>query len=375
MAKIEYTDEQMAAIDGLVAEAKHGKPVQTLGGFAGTGKSTVLREIANQLGYKPCAFTGKAAHVLRRKGMDAQTIHSLIYTPMKDEETGHVRFDLKSRAELLAEGIKGFLPDEASMVYDVLDEDLRSFGLPIIYVGDHGQLEPVGNNPNIMLNPDFTLETVHRNAGEIARFAEWIRMGYDPGAFESTEGKVDYIKPHQAYKVTSAVLKKADQIICAFNKSRVEKNTRLRQLEGREGDAQVGDRVMCLKNKRQLGIFNGMQGTIAAIDHRARKLDFQTELGLVKDIEYLPKAFDLEKLDEDQQRDERVGFFYCHAVTCHKAQGDEWPHVLVLEQVCQHWDHVRWAYTAASRAREKVTWVAARRRFNAPPKDAYDELP
>lgn len=375
MAKIEYTEEQEAAIEGLVSGVKDGKAVQTLGGYAGTGKSTVLKEISSRLpGFKPCAFTGKAAHVLRRKGMPAQTIHSLIYNPIKDED-GHMHFELKSRAELLAEGVKGFLPDEASMVYDVLDEDLRSFDLPIVYVGDHGQLEPVGNNPNIMLNPDFRLETVHRNAGEIAKFAEWIRMGHDPAAFESVEGKVQYIKPFQAYKVTSGVLKSVDQIICAFNKFRVQKNSQLRSLHGREGEPVVGDRVMCLKNKRQIGIFNGMQGIIAAIDHRKRTLDFQTELGLFKDIEYLPRVFDAEKLDEDQQRDERVAFFYCHSVTCHKAQGDEWPTVLVYEQVCDHWDHTRWAYTAASRARDKLIWVGAKRKFKQPPKDAYDELP
>jgi hypothetical protein len=39
------------------------------------------------------------------------------------------------------------------------------------------------------------------------------------------------------------------------------------------------------------------------------------------------------------------------------SQGDEWPIVMVLEQKCSRWDHKRWAYTSASRAKESVLWV------------------
>ena len=76
--------------------------------------------------------------------------------------------------------------------------DLLTFGLPIIAVGDHGQLEPITDEKeevvlrskdgkrervppfNLMANPDITLETIHRNAGEIAWFAEHVRKGRDP---------------------------------------------------------------------------------------------------------------------------------------------------------------------------------------------------
>jgi len=62
---------------------KHGTPqVFRLFGYAGTGKTTLARHIADGVdgGVKFAAFTGKAALVMRNKGCDgASTIHSLIY--------------------------------------------------------------------------------------------------------------------------------------------------------------------------------------------------------------------------------------------------------------------------------------------------------
>src|SRR5262249_23627577 len=149
--------------------------VQTLGGFAGTGKTTLIRTLSKARPMFACAaYTGKAANVMKKKGLlGASTIHSLIYRPWKDEE-GNTVWSLGGKYEL--EGCEGFIIDEASMVSSEIDNDLRSFGLPIIYVGDHGQLEPIGGTKfNPMANPMYKLEEVHRNAGEIAHFAAHIR--------------------------------------------------------------------------------------------------------------------------------------------------------------------------------------------------------
>src|SRR5438094_3851163 len=58
-------------------------PEFRLGGYAGTGKTTVLKELRKDIKDHHhsvvCAFTGKAVHVLQRKGILASTIHSLIY--------------------------------------------------------------------------------------------------------------------------------------------------------------------------------------------------------------------------------------------------------------------------------------------------------
>lgn len=59
-------------------------------GFAGTGKTTLARDLASGVdgGVLFGAFTGKAALVLRRKGCEgASTIHSMIYSLDDDQET------------------------------------------------------------------------------------------------------------------------------------------------------------------------------------------------------------------------------------------------------------------------------------------------
>src|SRR3954466_2663054 len=83
-----FTPHQDAALKavGDWLKAKPGRngtpPVFRLFGFAGTGKTTLARHIANGVDgeVKFAAFTGKAALVMRNKGCDdASTIHSLIY--------------------------------------------------------------------------------------------------------------------------------------------------------------------------------------------------------------------------------------------------------------------------------------------------------
>jgi exodeoxyribonuclease-5 len=357
---VELTAEQRAAVDRLLS---FPKPVQTLGGYAGTGKTTVIGTLLSQLpDFACCAFTGKAANVLRRKGVPASTIHSLIYRPVETETWVNgkrkvvVRFVQKAPEDVPC---AGFVVDEASMVNRGLHDALRSYGRPLIYVGDHGQLPPVGGEDfNLMARPDITLETIHRNAGEIARFAEYVRKGGEPADWKrrpSEEGgRVRVLSREQLGEVEGV----PEQAICAFNKTRVALNRFVRErMYGFPPDRPVkGDRIMCLQNDRRLGLFNGQQGTAVEVDG--------DELAFLPDgedqerrVRYLPEQFNRPKGPESRDRKGRLPFDYAYTVTCHKAQGDEWDHVLVWEQRCRRWDHRRWAYTAASRARKRLNWV------------------
>ena len=78
---VRLTKEQRHAIRCIKRELAAGEQIQTLGGFAGCGKTTCLAELAEDYpDFAPAAFTGKAANVMREKGMlRASTIHSLIY--------------------------------------------------------------------------------------------------------------------------------------------------------------------------------------------------------------------------------------------------------------------------------------------------------
>jgi len=353
---LSLSDEQKFVSRELL---KFNKPIQTLGGYAGTGKSTVISHLMNILpNWKVCAFTGKAANVLRKKGVPATTIHSLIYKPLVDDkgdvipdENGNPTFVLTS--ELDAEGI---IIDEASMISRELYEDLVSFNLPIIFVGDHGQLEPVGQDMNLMAHPDFTLETIHRNAGEVARFCEFIRRGYRPAAFQTSfEGKVHFLNRFQAEQYITDV----DQIICAFNRTRVQINKRVRAKLGMpEGDSPVvGDRIMCLKNNNQIGLFNGMQGTVDFIYSRKNRMHFRNDEGNVFDINFDPKQFNEEQYKLSFRRGDPDPFDFAYCITVHKSQGSEWNKLMVFEQRGGNWDHRRWSYTAASRAEDEIYWI------------------
>jgi exodeoxyribonuclease-5 len=361
MNGFQLSGEQTAALHHLL---RFGKREQSLGGFAGTGKSTVVAELIRRLpDFRVCAYTGKAADVLRRKGVEAETIHSRIYRPVEvewiDEEGNlHRTTHWEKRAPEDFDGA-GFIVDEASMVDRDLYEDLLSYDLPIIFVGDHGQLPPVARSDfNPMLNPDITLETIHRHAGEIPRFAEFVRKGNPPSEWRKHKGcsgtPVRFVTPAER---VAGMEDEADQTIVAFNQMRVELNMDRRARLGFPPDHPPvpGDRVMCLQNNRPLGVFNGQQGHIVAIDPDRELLVFRAG-GADFEVPYLPAAFHaLERLERDP--DGRIPFDYAYAVTCHKSQGDEWNHVFVVEQRCRHWEHARWVYTAATRARERLTWV------------------
>lgn len=348
---VDLSDEQREALETLLYSKE---PVQRMGGYAGTGKTTLIQHLRCRLpNYAVCAYTGKAAHMLRRKGVEnASTIHSLIYKPVKNEGSNEVEW-----LRLPEMPWDGIIVDEASMVSRQLFDDLQAFGIPLIFVGDHGQLPPVEKSReavSLMVDPDVTLETVHRNAGEIAYFAEWVRKGNPPTEWQTqprySGSKVRFIDKDDALYTDY------DQIICAFNRTRIRFNTLIREELGKPVDRPArGDRIMCLQNSRAAGLFNGMQGTVLNV-YRSGKLKFGTEDGKTTKVIYIPEAFNSERKPE-YDRYGRLPFDYCWAVTCHKAQGDEWDRVAVIEERCGAWEHTRWAYTAASRAKLQLDWI------------------
>src|SRR5690242_13279281 len=128
-------DQALKAVDAWLKDKPgvNGTPqVFRLFGYAGTGKTTLVRHIAEAVDgeVKFAAFTGKAAAVMRGKGCrGASTIHSLIYRPRESGEE-IPSFDLwddapASKADLI-------IIDECSMVDADLGRDLLSFGVPVL---------------------------------------------------------------------------------------------------------------------------------------------------------------------------------------------------------------------------------------------------
>lgn len=355
---MQLTEHQKTTIKQVLKDLQNERFV-TMGGYAGTGKTTCLNTVVKALNqknlhYAVCAYTGKATNVLRRKGINATTIHSCIYHPERDIQTNEVYWTRKPWQHI---DFDGFIIDEASMVSEEIHKDILSFGLPILYVGDHGQLEPVGSKFNLMQNPHYKLEEVHRNAGEIAHFAEHLRKGLPSSSFIGKD-KVQIVKESAIHEKHLASV---DQIICAFNKTRVSLNERVRKFKKIEfTHVAVGEKIICLRNKKNLGLFNGMQGVVTKILKKKDRFNFSTQ-----DVDFENIHYDINQWGQEKNNfrfdQEANPFDYAYAITCHKAQGDEFDNVIVFEQTCSEWDNKKWSYTAASRAKEVLIWVASPR--------------
>ncbi len=349
------TGEQKVALARIVSAIQSNSTKEIkLGGYAGCGKSVLvsfLRKFFPK--FAVVAFTGKAANVLRRKGVDcASTIHSCIYEVVRENDNSTYwrrKYDT---------GFDGFIVDEASMVSSDIYYDLCLYNQPIIFVGDHGQLEPVDSQFNIMEFPDVTLEKIYRYAGDIAKFANRLREGFNHRGFVHETDEVQIINERQFDDDLMKHLALKGQVICAFNETRVNQNNRARELLGYKGDVQEGEKVVCLRNSKDYGVFNGMQGIVTKIYGKRKRSYMNMLVDGVEffDIPFTRDAFGVPRPKIKFEKDAPVPYDWAYCCTGHKAQGDEWDEVGVLEERSTKWQHSRWAYTAGSRGKSKLYW-------------------
>lgn len=333
-----------------------------LGGYAGTGKTTLLKHIKDALvelafDVAVVAPTGKAAKVLSSKGLFATTIHRLIYD--SGPTAGSKGWTLREKLH----GVSFIICDEASMVDRKLYTDLLSFKYPILWVGDPGQLEPVGNDIRLMVDPDFTLTEVFRQAldNPILAFATHIRAGKVPTIGQDPKtGIIPNLDPTRLLRSFRSKHKPSfgsfDQIIVGKNTTRRGLNKSIRESLGRPShEPEVGDKLIVLKNNYQLGLVNGETLTIEALN-RIGTFNLRTDEGLLlEDVTLdltvyhtgeVPKFVDPDVLLTD----------FGYAITCHKSQGSEWDRVLVLDEAFGD-ELRRWRYTAITRARKHLTYL------------------
>jgi exodeoxyribonuclease-5 len=353
---IDFSTDQQVALDAILAW-RAGRPRGdtqrlTLGGYAGTGKTTLVSYLVERWpNTAVCALAGKAAHVLRSKGAEARTIHSLIYVPRV--ENGKARF-VRRRTLGAYETI---IVDEASMIDHVLMHDLLSFGLPVLFVGDHGQLEPIGTNPGLMKDPDVRLERVHRQAldNPILRLATAFREGRPVKPWCDPKGRLRVAGRGDFHRLISPDV----QIICGFNGTRHRVNARVRELRGVGRDLVApGETLICLRNNKACGVFNGQQVRVLGVAREGRRtieLEVEADGGRSVLLPALRQQFG-QDLFKDFRSKEVVLMDYGYCLTAHKAQGSEWPSVLAIDEVSKKWDARRWRYTVATRAREQLIY-------------------
>ncbi|HCO54406.1 MAG TPA: ATP-binding protein, partial [Pelagibacterium sp.] len=228
---VAWSSQQDEALKAVAAWLKdeNGPQVFRLFGWAGTGKSTLARHLAQDVKtVKYAAFTGKAALVMRKRGCKgASTIHSLIYTRISEKE-GEPRFVLDP--ESAAADADLIVIDEVSMVDEVLGTDLLSFGTKVLVLGDPFQLPPVqGEGFFTAQDPDVMLTEIHRQAADnpIVRLSLDIREGR--GLDYGTYGESKVVSRRE---VDQSEVLNAGQVLVGRNKTRLTYNDRLRELKG-----------------------------------------------------------------------------------------------------------------------------------------------
>lgn len=348
-------------------------PFFYLGGYAGTGKTTLAIHLASFAKGKVLfgAFTGKAARVMRSKGCaGASTIHSMIYHTETNEETGEVSVTKKSRLEL-PEDTSLIIIDECSMVDEELGRDLLSFGIPVLVLGDPAQLPPIkGGGFFTGGQPDYMLTEVHRQAAgsPIIRLATEIREGGRPRPISADGLTICWKDDLDPRAVTGA-----DIVIVGRNDTRIKYNERLRMRAGRKDTfPEVGEPLICLRNDREKRIFNGdIMTTVKTQVMRNKKVKLWVQAEERKPImvdvrkEFFSNDVEAAKLPYKDLRGTQQ-FTYGYAITCHKSQGSQWRDVCVFdESFIAGDDRHRWLYTAITRAAENLTLVIGTSRKGA----------
>lgn len=316
-------------------------------------------------------FTGKAALVLRKKGCPgAQTIHSAIYKPIEDEDTGHTEFVLnKDSAVGMASLV---IVDEVSMVGEDIGRDLMSFGTKVLVLGDPFQLPPISGEGYFTAHtPDIMLTEIHRQAADnpIIRMSMDIREGRGLTCGQYGSSLVTRRMDMDKDSLRAMVLE-ADQLLCGKNNTRQTFNRRVRELRGIAGSPEawaptIGDKLVCLRNNGTKGLLNGGLWTVNTVKNKAGKFCMQVaslddpESIIPVDVE-TPHAFFLgtEKEIPWQVRKKADEFCHGYALTVHKSQGSAWDNVLLFDESSVFRENAaKHLYTGVTRAAEKVTVV------------------
>lgn len=328
-------------------------------GGAGTGKTTIIKEIINNLprGYVYLAApTGKAAARMKEcTGYFAETIHRLIGITEDGLKFGGK--DLSGKAVII---------DEASMIDSYLMARLiEAKPQRMILIGDEAQLPPVGAGSPfhdlLRLVPDVTVRLTHcyRSSSSVHFAAERIRSGIIPENSETGGEKFQFqqMSPELAQQ----------EIIRRFENGELDpsRDIVLASMYGEE-DApgginslnkaimavvnphingekwKIGDRVLNCKNFGDKDWWNGDMGTIIAVDSAGKSVEIQPDRIRDEGNIYITESDMLRELK------------HAWALSVHKAQGSQWDKVVFMAPPQHSFMLTRpMIYTAVTRAKKE----------------------
>lgn len=354
-----------------------------------TGKSTIVNLFIESMGLNSTTdvrfitYTGKAALVLHSKGLRATTIHKLIYEAVEKQVEKELPDGTKKivtvtkfvKRPFLPPEIKLLVVDECSMVSENIWNDLLSFNVPMIVLGDTGQLPPIqGQNP-FMFDPDVMLTEVMRQAADnpIIYLSMLAREGkkIDYGNYG---GLVDVINQDI---IPDNILTSSDIIITTTNQLRDDLNNYMRyNILGRKTQTpEINDKLICRKNNweksvNNIPLINGLIGTcinqidLSEANKGVFKMDFQPEIMKKSYFEGIECNLDIfsglsAKERQEIQKDRFAPgeiFEYGYAITTHLSQGSSWNNPFVFYSPYGTFDfRKKLLYTAITRAETRLT--------------------
>lgn len=364
---MEFDDKQREAIDRAGPE----KFLMITGG-AGTGKTTIIKTIAQNLPNPILlAPTGKASARLREAtGFEARTIHSLLLFDGHGFNAGNLRG-------------QDIIVDESSMLDSQLLAAITSRSpRMLILVGDQSQLHPVGPgapfHDMIQLFPHKVVELqwCYRAQEAVMQAGQSIRQGQFPGYTIESEGESwTFLKANNPSQATEKILSFGKTLDFSKDIIVVARNGKKNQATGQYQEATVnqlnpmlleqhqpnhasdkfdiGDRIICQKNFPDEDIWNGTTGEVSAIDD-------ENQLWVKTDIPTRGEDGDLHEetlFNKDMKQSSR----HAYALTIHKSQGSQYRHVIIL---ALDRDHIMLSrpliYTAVTRAKQSCTVIGQR---------------
>lgn len=373
---VDLDPTQLAAVEHACASQ-----FSIITGGAGTGKTTIIKEICERLGSRAtvylCAFAGKAAARLKEAtGRETATIHRMLQ--YNGRGFGLDTLDGKS-----------VIVDEASMVdSELMAEIIKREPERLILVGDDAQLLPVGKGQPfhdiLKLRPDivYKLTKCYRNTEAVFKAATDIRTGGVPRISDRSDNEIwNILQTGRDVATHKAIIRKVrdgffdfqqDIILCPKNGDESAPAT-VRGLNAeiagilypREAHEKfvAGDRVMNTKNNPDKDIWNGTTGTVLNVD-----MDGSVSIKLDEDVidwkrseSGRPTYKDQVKLTKKEAKD----LVLAYAISVHKAQGSQYRRVCF---VCLGRDSYALLdrsliYTAVTRTKNECYIVGERRAF------------